>query len=314
MRQAVVETLVARAAHDHRIVLLTGDLGWSVLEPFAQRFPERFVNCGVAEQNMVGVATGLAEAGYTPFVYSIAPFATLRPFEQLRDGPALMRLPVRVLGVGGGFDYGPAGMTHHGLEDLGAMRLLPGMTVLAPADAAQARSALEALWDLPGPAYLRVGKDERPATPGLDGRFRLGRVEVVREGGDALLLATGGAGGVAAQAAELLEAEGHACSVAVVACLAPEPRDDLERLQAAHPTTVTVEEHLRAGGLFALAADVRAERGIRGRITACHVQPERLGPVGGAAWLRTRHGITAGAVAETVRRACADEKSGGPQR
>ncbi len=314
MRHSVVEALCRRAAHDRRIVLLTGDLGWSVLEPFAERFSTRFVNCGVAEQGMIGVATGLAEAGYTPFVYSIAPFATLRPYEQLRDGPALMRLPVRVLGIGGGFDYGPAGPTHHGSEDLAVMRLLQGMTVLAPADAAQAQTALEALWDLPGPAYMRVGKDERPAVPGLDGRFRLGRVEVVREGGDALLLATGGAGGVAAQAAELLAAEGLACSVAVVACLAPEPREDLERLQAAHPTTVTVEEHVRVGGLFALAADVRAERGIPGRIAACHVQPERLGPVGSAAWLRARHGLTAEAVAGTVQRACADARRGDKPR
>jgi transketolase len=311
MRRAVVEALVARAVDDHRIVLLTGDLGWSVLEPFAERYPARFVNCGVAEQDMVGVATGLAEAGYTPFVYSITPFATLRPFEQLRDGPALMRLPVRVLGIGGGFDYGPAGPTHHALEDLAAMRLLPGMTVLAPADAPQVKSALDAVWDAPGPVYLRVGKDDLPATPGLDGRFRLGRVEVLREGADALLLATGGAGGTAVEAARLLHAEGVECSVGLAACLAPEPRDDLARLLAAHPLAVTVEEHLRIGGLYSLVADVHAERGLGGRIVPCHVHPERLGPVGSAAWLRARHGLTAEGVAEAVRRARAGTKHGG---
>ena len=314
MRQAVVEALVARAAVDPRIVVLTGDLGWSVLEPFQERFARRFVNCGVAEQHMLGVATGLAEAGYTPFVYSIATFATLRPFEQLRAGPALMRLPVRVLGVGGGFDYGPAGTTHHGLEDLGAMRLLPGLTVLAPADAAQARSALDAVWDLPGPVYLRVGKDERPATPGLDGRFRLGRVEVVREGREVLLLATGGAGGTAVEAAGRLQAQGIACTVAVAACLAPEPREDLARLLSTHALTVCVEEHLRQGGLFALAADVRSGLAEGSRVVGCHVDPTRLGPVGSAPWLRARHGLDAGGVAARVMDALQGEGRDGEGR
>src|SRR5262245_38381869 len=102
-----------------------------VLEPFAERFPARFINVGVAEQNMVGLATGLAEAGYLPFVYSIAPFAALRPYEFIRNGPVLHRLPVRIVGVGGGFDYGVAGPSHHGLEDVGVMRVQPGLTLIA---------------------------------------------------------------------------------------------------------------------------------------------------------------------------------------
>src|ERR687884_1315702 len=105
MRKAFVQALVELAAQDSRILLLTGDLGYMALEPFAERFPGRFFNVGVAEQNLVGLATGLAEAGFVPFLYSIAPFASLRPYEFLRNGPVLHRLPVRVVGVGGGFDY-----------------------------------------------------------------------------------------------------------------------------------------------------------------------------------------------------------------
>jgi transketolase len=206
-----------------------------------------------------------------------------------------------VLGIGGGFDYGPAGTTHHGLEDLGAMRLLPGMTVLAPADAAQAQAALEATWDLRGPLYMRVAKDARPEIAGLDGRFRLGRVEVVREGTDLLLLATGGAGGTAVEAAEVLAAEGVACTVAITACLAPEPREDLARLLGAHPAAVTVEEHLRLGGLHALAADVSTEHGLGARLAACHVDPLRLGPVGSAGWLRARHALSFEGVCDAAR-------------
>src|SRR5688500_14281558 len=144
MRNAFLEELLDLADEDPSVVLLTGDLGFMVLEPFAERFPDRFYNVGVAEQNMVGVATGLAEAGYRPFVYSIATFATLRPYEFIRNGPALHNLPVRVVGVGGGFDYAHNGVTHHALEDLAVMRTQPRMTVIAPADAGQARCALRA--------------------------------------------------------------------------------------------------------------------------------------------------------------------------
>src|SRR5579864_4783610 len=113
MRQRFIRTLIDLAAADSRVVLLTGDLGYTVVEPFNERFPDRFFNLGVAEQNMVGVATGLAEAGYIPFVYSIATFASLRPFEFIRNGPVAHRLPVRIVGIGMGFEYGHDGPTHH---------------------------------------------------------------------------------------------------------------------------------------------------------------------------------------------------------
>ena len=141
MRGTFITGLVDLAAADERIVLLTGDLGYTVIEPFADRFPERFFNVGVAEQNMIGVATGLAEAGFIPFAYSIATFASLRAYEFIRNGPVAHHLPVRIVGVGGGFEYGSAGFTHHALEDLAVMRVLPEMTVIAPADARQAGKA-----------------------------------------------------------------------------------------------------------------------------------------------------------------------------
>ena len=125
MRGAFVRTLMGLAERDPRILLLTGDLGYTVLEPFAERFPDRFFNVGVAEQNMVGLATGLAGAGFIPFVYSIVTFASLRAYEFIRNGPILHHLPVRIVGVGGGFEYGTAGATHHGLEDVGVMRIQP---------------------------------------------------------------------------------------------------------------------------------------------------------------------------------------------
>src|ERR1039458_4937232 len=118
MRRALVETLMELAALDRRLILLTADLGYTVLEPFAEKFPDRFMNVGVAEQNMVGMATGLAESGFIPFVYSITPFAALRPYEFIRNGPILHQWPVRILGIGGGFDYDASGPSHYALEDV----------------------------------------------------------------------------------------------------------------------------------------------------------------------------------------------------
>ena len=245
MRSAFAQALLDLAAEDERIVLLTGDLGFAVLEPFAERFPDRFWNVGVAEQNMVGLATGLAEAGHTPYVYSIATFASMRGYEFVRNGPILHELPVRVVGVGGGMDYGHNGVTHYALEDAGIMRVQPGIAVIAPADPEQTCAALPAIQDLPGPAYLRLGKESQ-AVPGLDGRFTLGRAERIGDGRDLALVALGGMAASAVEAAERLAADGVDASVLVVSSLNPaRPRTSPRRSRtcrlrsAPRPTTST---------------------------------------------------------------------------
>src|SRR5687768_14701485 len=161
------------------------------MEPFRERFPERFINAGVAEQNMIGLATGLAEAGLRPYAYSIATFAALRPFEFIRNGPVLHRLPVRIVGMGMGFEYGHAGPTHHAVEDIAVLRALPSLTIVAPADSAQAASAIADTARLDGPVYYSLGKDDRISVPGLNGRFALGRLQVVVEGADLAILSIG---------------------------------------------------------------------------------------------------------------------------
>src|SRR5687767_12381018 len=144
------------------------------MEPFRDRFPDRFINVGVAEQNLIGLATGLAEAGLRPYAYSIATFAALRPFEFIRNGPVLHRLPVRVVGMGMGFEYGPAGPTHHAVEDIAALRTLPALTIVAPADSAQAATAISATASRPGPVYYSLGKDDRLSVPRSEER-RVGK-------------------------------------------------------------------------------------------------------------------------------------------
>ena len=307
MRGAFTRTLVELAEQDPRILLLTGDLGYTVLEPFAERFPDRFFNVGVAEQNMVGLATGLAEAGFIPFLYSIATFASLRPYEFIRNGPILHQFPVRIAGVGGGYEYGPAGATHHALEDVGVMRLQPGLTVIAPADHEQARAALLATWDLPGPVYLRLGKDDRTTIPGLDGRFELGRAQLIRGGADLLMITMGSVAIEVATAADALAAQGIRCTVMVVASVRPAPVEDLAEVMAGFRLALTVEAHYLEGGVGSLVSEVIAERGLRCRVLRCGVKTMPNGISGSQGYLHRASGLSSESLVATALHALRED-------
>jgi transketolase len=296
MRTAFIKTLCELAASDERVMLLTADLGWSVLEPFARSFPDRYINVGVAEQNLLGIATGLAVEGHVPFVYSIATFASMRGYEQFRNGAVLHRLPVRVVGVGGGFAYGHAGPTHHALEDLSIARTQPGVTVLAPADQAQARSVLLSTAALPGPAYLRIDKNDHPDLPGLDGRFALDTPELIRPGRDLLFLTTGSITREVLRAAESLERRGASAAVAVLAHLGYSPGAPLRRFLRDYSTTITVEEGSTAGGLGSLTAEAIAQEGLRCRLHIQGVTELFTGTTGGVDFMRRQHGLDAPAL------------------
>ncbi len=302
MRGAFARTLAELAEHDSRIMLLTGDLGFMALEPFADRFPDRFINVGVAEQNMVGVATGLAEAGQIPFVYSIITFATLRPYEFIRNGPVLQKLPVRIVGVGGGFEYGTAGPTHHGLEDVAVMRAQPGLTVVAPADHAQTRTALQATWNLPGPVYYRLGKDDKTVVPGLSGRFELGRSQLVSDGSDIGIISLGGIATEAIAAAKRLADRNISAAVLVVASIQPAPADDIAQFASRFSLVLTVEAHYPSGGIGSLVSEVIAERGLRCRLVRCAVEKPHDGTSGSTSYLYQKHGLSGAAIAETAER------------
>jgi transketolase len=299
MRAQFAQAVLELAERDERVVLLTGDLGFTILEPFAERFPNRFFNVGVAEQNMIGLATGLAEAGYVPFAYSIATFASLRPYEFIRNGPVLHELPVRIVGVGGGLDYSFNGITHYALEDVGVMRLQPGLTTIVPADPDQARRAVELTADLEGPVYFRVGKEAR-SIPGLDGHFELGRLTTIRDGGDMAIVALGPVARDAAEAAELLERQGISARLGVVSTVSPPPTEDLVALLADLPLAVTVESHYATGGVGTLVAEVIAEHGLATRLVRCGVREMPRGEVGTQRYLSDRHGLSPDAIAGTI--------------
>jgi len=234
---------------------------------------------------------GLALEGYTPFVYSIATFSSMRCYEQFRNGPVLHRLPVRVIGMGGGFSYGHAGPTHHALEDLVIARAQPGVAVIAPADNAQTRQALYAVAQLRGPAYFRIDKAKVPDIAALGGRFSLDRPELVRPGKDVLYLTTGSVTHNALKAAEQLQRQGISAAVAVQAHLSFTASPALCRMLESYPRVVTVEEGTTSGGLGSLAAEAIAQHGLSCRLSMQGVKVSFLKETGSTEYLRGRHGL-----------------------
>jgi len=308
MRGAFVKSIVDLAAQDDRVILLTGDLGFMALEPFAEKYPDRFFNMGVAEQNMVGVATGLAGAGFIPFVYSITPFVVLRSYEFIRNGPIHHRLPVRIVGIGAGFDYSHQGITHYGLEDVGVLRVQPGLTVIVPADAAQAESAFRATWNLPGPFYYRLGKNDKIKVPGLNGGLDLGQEEQSREGQDLLFIVMGAiASEVVAAATQLCE-KGITCTVAVVAILNPPPVIDLVNLLVDFSTVITVEAHYVTGGVGSLVSEIIAEHGLVCKVVRLGVRKNPNGVTGSVDYMLRANRLSSADIVETATKALREIK------
>jgi transketolase len=187
MRDAACQAWLDLAEKED-FVFLTGDLGFMSLEPLAKKAGSRFINAGVAEQNMISVAAGLAKLQFKPWVYSIAPFAYARPFEQIRNDVCLHQMPVKVVGNGGGFGYGVMGATHHAIEDYGVMLALQGMKVYVPAFREDVRACVQSANELPGPCYLRLGRSEKPATMA---NFDYAPVRKIVDGKKGILLVVG---------------------------------------------------------------------------------------------------------------------------
>ena len=302
MRTAFFHALYELAEHDERINLIVGDLGFGVVEPFARRFPNRFLNVGVAEQNMTGVAAGMALSGKVVFTYSIANFPTLRCLEQVRNDLCYHNANVKIVAVGGGFAYGPLGMTHHATEDLAIMRVLPGMVVVAPGDPVEAELATRAIAKESGPCYLRLGRAGERTVHQSDVVFRLGEAIKVRDGGDLTLISTGGLLSTTVQVAAHLEKDGiHA---RVLSMHTVKPLDIQAILAAARETRaiVTIEEHSVLGGLGGAVAEVLAESG------ELRVPFKRLGLpsvfssyVGDQEYLRSAYGLSENGILQALK-------------
>jgi transketolase len=262
VRETFTRTLLEIARRDPDVLLLTGDLGFGVLTSFARELPSQFINVGVAEQNLAGLASGLAMSGHVVFIYSIANFPTLRCLEQLRNDGCYHQAAVKVVAIGGGFSYGPLGFSHHATEDLAIMRALPNMTVFCPGDLDEAEAATRALYATAGMCYLRLDKSHAPRTETADPEVLLGRVRQLRPGRDVVILGTGGVLGEALHAAESLQTLGIACGVFSVHTIKPLDVDGITSLVRSATLVVTLEEHVLDGGLGSAVAEVCADSGV----------------------------------------------------
>jgi transketolase len=307
MRTAFVDALIEAAEADPEIWLINADLGFSVLERFAQRFPDRYLNVGVAEQNMIGVAAGLALSGFNVFVYSIGNFPTQRCLEQLRVDICYHDAPVVVAAAGGGFAYGPQGYTHHAIEDLAVMRALPGMRVAAPADPHETRAFVREFVRHPGPAYLRLGKGGEPALhPGPLDAAPI-RPVLMRPGTDVVLLASGAILAEVLAAAGLLEQKGVSARVASVPMLKPLAEAALLQLVGDTRLIVTIEEHSLIGGLRDAVAPLLAGRRNSARLAGFGVgDGATRGIAGGQAAMRAHCGLDSASLCAGIMTALAD--------
>lgn len=301
MRDTFIARLCEMAEHDDRIVLITGDLGFSVFDEFRARFPRQFINAGVAEQNMTGLAAGLALEGCIVYTYSIANFAFMRCLEQIRNDAAYHQCNVNVVCVGGGFSYGALGVSHHATEDLAMMRSLPDVAVVAPGDNYEAGEATEAIAARPGVCYLRLdkataGENVAPAAP-----FRLGTARTIRDGDDVTLVATGGVLGEALAAADALDELGIAARVLSLHTLDPLDQNALAAAARETRGVVTVEEHTVQGGLGGAVAESLLERGARpGFFRRIGLRAGFSSTVGSQAYLRGIYQIDCKAITEAV--------------
>jgi transketolase len=316
LRDTFVAALSRLAEENPLIMLLTGDLGFGVLGKFAARFPRQYLNVGVAEQNLTGLATGLALEGRVVFTYSIGNFPTLRCLEQIRNDVCYHDVDVKVVSIGAGFSYGSLGISHHATEDISILRALPNMTVVSPCDLWEVAEATRALVDRPGPAVLRLDKSTALPTARPGDVFRIGRARLVRNGLDMTLVATGGILGEVLQAADALDREGVSCRVLSVHTIKPLDVESLEAAAAETGGIVTVEEHTVDGGLGGAVAENLLERGAYPR---CFL---RIGlrsgfscVVGSQAYLRKVYGMDAAAIADAVRaKVLGEVRGGGPKR
>jgi transketolase len=294
-RQAFAETLMELAATDPRIVAVCNDsVGSSNLTKFQAAFPDRLVNVGIAEQNMVGVAAGLANGGFVPFVCCASPFLTGRALEQIKADVAYNGYHVVLCGMSPGVSYGELGPTHHSIEDLSWLRALTDLAVIVPADPDQTRAAVRWAAAAEGPSFLRIGRFKVPSvSAGLEPAFAFGKADVVRDGGDLTIVATGTMVARALQAADQLAERGMAARVINVSTI--KPLDEATILAAARETgrIVTVEEGVVEGGLGAAVASLVAQRRpVPMRILGV----PGFAPTGGAGFLLDHFGLNAAGI------------------
>ena len=292
MRKIFNKTLVECAEKDKRIHLVLADIGYGEIEPFARKFPDRYMNCGVMEQNMTGVACGIAMEGNIAITYSIANFPTLRCLEQIRNDVCYHNANVKIVIIGGGVSYGPLGISHHSTEDIAIMRALPNMVVIVPSDKQEAEAATRAMLEYQGPVYYRCGYvGEKDIHHGkID--YKIGKAIEVESGNDVTLIYTGPLGLDAQRAVEAVRAQGIHCRLLSMHTIKPIDREAIVKAAKETGRIITVEEHNLSGGLGSAVAEVLADEDCLGvKFKRMALPDVFVHEVGSQQWLRDLYGL-----------------------
>jgi len=302
MRDTFIKTFLDYARTDPSVFLITGDLGFKVLDQYREELPDQFLNIGIAEQNMAGVATGMALEGRKVFIYSIGNFPVMRCMEHIRNDIAYHNVDVKIVSVGGGFSYGPLGMSHHTTEDLSVMRAIPNMVVTAPGDVMETEEVTKYLVSHNGPGYLRLDK----SLPDIDtremGEFHFGKARVLRNGSDVTLVCTGGMLAVALRAVDILEESGVGCRLLSMHSIKPLDSEALFAAAKEIKVVITLEENVVEGGLGGAVSEVYLEEGIMPKMFyRIGLRNEFCTKVGSQGYLRGEYGMDAAAIVRKVQ-------------
>jgi transketolase len=258
LRTAFIETLIQLAKKDDTVFLITPDMGYSVLEKFRDEFPNQFLNSGIAEQNTISVAAGLASSGYTVFVYSIIPFVTMRCFEQVRLDLAYNNTNVKLVGIGAGLTYGSLGASHHAIEDIAIMRSIPNMTVLCPGDPIETRELVKRSYEKNGPVYIRLGKNGEANIHDANTRIEIGKSIEITQGTDFALITTSNTLELGKQWTDEWKNENLSVSLISMPSIKPFDNSKINELLSKQIPILTLEEHNVIGGLGSAVAEIIA--------------------------------------------------------
>jgi transketolase len=303
VRNAFIEELTLLAEEDDKIFLIIGDLGFGVIENFEKRFPNQFLNAGVAEQNMMGMAAGLASTGYKVYVYSIGNFPVFRCLEQIRNDICYQELDVSIVSIGAGLSYGTLGYSHHAIDDIGVMSALPGMTIYSPADAIETRRALRESISIQTPKYFRLGKSGEPEifnqTP-----TEFPNWTELTNGNDLLVLTTGAITNEAIEAAAVLR--NLEIEIAVVAIPVLKPLAFDKDLVGRFNNVLVLEEHSELGGLGTIISEKLALSGLKANIVKLGLADQVHHEIGSQKYLRHYFKMDAGGIVEKVKQILGD--------
>lgn len=301
MRKTFIQSLLSAARVDPNIVFITGDLGYGVVDDFAHELPKQFINAGISEQAMMGMAAGMASEGKRVFVYSIGNFSTLRCLEQIRNDVCAMENPVVIVSVGAGYSYGSQGYTHHAVEDIAVMRALPNLEILLPSDSEEVRVITEYLCTSQYPAYLRLGKDGEPKihSPGSI-EFDHSPYKIT-EGVDFAILTSGSIASEAILAVNNLRNQGVYGSIFLIPSLKG-LKEDFLRLLADYPFLVSLEEHAPSGGFGSAILEKLNRLETMPKLKILAANQSNLSEIGSQSYLREAKGISSRHIESTLLR------------